>query len=376
MDALRHERHLLSRRSNLTKATTDLQNTIDLLTKARDSIVEEPSSASLTLAKLQGSTKQSLDKLKNTLKEIHEGYGKYQKALDRHVKAVPLPNSTYHELESHRSLVSRAIAIHLLREGQFSVASTFLEEAASELAEAQSNVNLLSLESFRAQFTEMYHILHELRNNRNLMPAIEWAKWNREKLEARGSNLEFDLGKLQFIWLFMSSNSDDSLEGLQSALNYARREFGNFQGRYLREIKQLCGAMAYQSNLEKSPYKHIFYDSTAWDEAATSFVREFCSVLGLSADSPLYLAATAGAIALPTLLKMASIMKEKKTEWTSENELPEGNIGRDTSPSVLSFPFGLRLPGFKGAKYRAEPTDDATLLSRHRARISNRDQQG
>lgn len=169
----------------------------------------------------------------------------------------------------------------------------------------------------------MYHILDELRNERNLLPAIAWAKSNREKLEARGSNLEFELGRLQFIWLFMGGDSeDDSLEGLQNALNYARREFRNFQGRYLREIKQLCGAMAYQSNLEQSPYKHIFYDSSAWDEAARSFTREFCSVLGLSADSPLYLAATAGAIALPTLLKLASIMKEKKTEWTSENELP------------------------------------------------------
>lgn len=168
----------------------------------------------------------------------------------------------------------------------------------------------------------MYYILHELRHERNLLPAIAWAKCNRERLEARGSNLEFELGRLQFIWLFMGGDSDDSLEGLQNALNYARREFRNFQGRYLREIKQLCGAMAYQSNLEESPYKHIFYDSSAWDEVAKSFTREFCSVLGLSADSPLYLAATAGAIALPTLLKMASIMKEKKTEWTSENELP------------------------------------------------------
>lgn len=43
----------------------------------------DPSSASLTLAKLQGPAKQSLDKLKNTLKDIHEGYGKYQKAIDK-----------------------------------------------------------------------------------------------------------------------------------------------------------------------------------------------------------------------------------------------------------------------------------------------------
>lgn len=186
------------------------------------------------------------------------------------------------------------------------------------------DVNSLRSGSLQQHFAEMYHILYELRKERNLLPAIEWAKLNREILEARGSNLEFELGRLQFIWLFMGGDSDDSIIGLQKALHYARREFRGFQGRYLQEIKQLCGAVAYQSNLEQSPYKHIFHDASAWDEVAKSFTREFCSVLGLSADSPLYLATTAGAIALPTLLKMASIMKEKKTEWTSENELPVG----------------------------------------------------
>ncbi|KAK5294429.1 hypothetical protein LTR16_001288, partial [Cryomyces antarcticus] len=71
-----------------------------------------------------------------------------------------------------------------------------------------------------------------------------------------------------------------------------------------------------------SPYAHIFYNGSAWDEVANSFTREFCSLLGLSADSPLYLAATAGAIALPTLLKLENIMKEKRTEWTTRQELP------------------------------------------------------
>jgi len=105
-------------------------------------------------------------------------------------------------------------------------------------------------------------------------------------------------------------------------LEYARRELPAFRGRYLKEIQQLMGAMAFCPNLAQSPYQGIFYNISAWDDVAHSFTREFCSLLGLSADSPLYIAATAGAIALPTLLKLQTIMKAKRTEWTTQNELP------------------------------------------------------
>jgi hypothetical protein len=327
--------------------------------------------------------------------------------------------SDYDALSSHPNLVCRAIAMHLLREGQFSVASTFLAEAAAnppmpvptpgtpnphDAADRPLDIDSLNSESLQQHFTDMYHILHELRNNRNLLPAIAWARAHREALESRGSNLEFDLGRLQFVWLFMGgggsgsgSGSGDQRQGLARALEYARREFGGFQARYLREIKQLCGALAYQPNLEQSPYRHIFHNAAAWDEVARSFTREFCSLLGLSADSPLYIAATAGAIALPTLLKLASIMKEKRTEWTTQDELPVSFLcarafcpllprearepsslypliaGRDPSPSLVSVPLHLRLPGVEGAEHRAESADDVTVRPCHRAGISGKD---
>jgi hypothetical protein len=87
-------------------------------------------------------------------------------------------------------------------------------------------------------------------------------------------------------------------------------------------VQQLMGAMAYWQNVVDSPYRRYFYNDDAWEDVATSFTREFCSLLGLSADSPLYIAATAGAIALPHLLKMQNIMEKTRTEWTTQNELP------------------------------------------------------
>jgi hypothetical protein len=172
----------------------------------------------------------------------------------------------------------------------------------------------------------MYYILSQMKEQRNLLPAIEWSRENREALEARGSNLEFELCRLQFVWLYHGKSDtpvgNHNPGNWSAAMAYAKREFHTFLPRYLREVQQLMGAMAFCPNLQGSPYSAIFNNPSAWDDVAQFFTREFCSLLGLSADSPLYIAATAGAIALPTLLKLQTIMKAKRTEWTSENELP------------------------------------------------------
>jgi hypothetical protein len=235
--------------------------------------------------------------------------------------------------------------MHLLREGQFSVASTFISEASSHPLHPEPTPNTpnpylhqsleqdmangtFNSEKLQQQFAEMYYILRELRDNRNLRPAIEWARERSQALEARGSNLEFELCQLQFICLFIGRDIHGALiqggenDGPLRAWAYARSELSPFQPRYAKEVQQLMGAMAFSPNILDSPYRRYFYNDSAWEEVASSFTREFCSLLGLSADSPLYIAATAGAIALPTLLKLQNIMKEKRTEWTTQDELP------------------------------------------------------
>ncbi len=256
-------------------------------------------------------------------------------------KDKPLPTTDYDALSAHPALINRAVAMHLLREGQFSVASTFLTDATNNPPRMENHfgtpnsypnfedglgIDSLKSEELRRQFANMYHILHELKDGKNILPAIYWAKENSKALETRGSNLEFELGKLQFVWLFTGgSDPHDARNFAQSqqvALQYARNEFSGFQARYLKEIQQLSAAMAFSPNLAQSPYRRIFHNEDAWENLATSFTREFCSLLGLSAESPLYIAATAGAIALPTLVKLQTIMKEKRMEWTTQHELP------------------------------------------------------
>ncbi|KAL8946007.1 MAG: hypothetical protein Q9183_007967, partial [Haloplaca sp. 2 TL-2023] len=99
-------------------------------------------------------------------------------------------------LSSQPNLVNRAIAMHLLREGQFSVASTFLTEATKRssmdattedmtMTGTEQDVGLDSLKSedLRKQFANMYYILHQMKDERNLLPAIEWAREKSEELD-------------------------------------------------------------------------------------------------------------------------------------------------------------------------------------------------
>lgn len=233
-------------------------------------------------------------------------------------------------MAQHSDHINRAITMHLLREGQFEVAQTFIDEAGYDPPGGSGyilngiNHDMDSGKDLRDRFVEMYEILQQFKGN-NLFPAIKWAQANSERLAAKGSSLEFDLSKLQFVWLFKGSSINGMPEGIQNgqagAFEYARQHFARFQWRHLKEVSQLCAAMVYAPNLDASPYKQLFEIDAAFDEVALSFTRDFCSLLGLSAESPLYVAVTAGAISLPRLMKFTGYMKEKRTEWTTENEL-------------------------------------------------------
>jgi hypothetical protein len=245
--------------------------------------------------------------------------------------------------------------MHLLREGQFDVASTFISEANAQPpsfdGEPQKAWEFKS-DSLQRHFAEMYHILHELREEKNLTPAIQWARKNSAILESRGSNLEFELCRLQYVRLFMGGDSPsptaDPMDGTLRAGAYARSHFEPFRQRYDAEIKQLVGAMAFSLNIAESPYAHIFLNTSAWDDVANSFNKEFCSLLGLSADSPLYVAATAGAIALPVLAKVKSKIKANGATWTTDQELPVSSSTLFHRSPIFSTPppFNKR-PNFR-----------------------------
>lgn len=386
----------------LTAAVADVDNLINILQKARDEIADGtysflpstiipvlihlgrltnlPSStastshhtASLTLTRLQNPVKEGFETINRDLQGCDRLQKAYGKVLTKRFPARALP--TEHDaMAQHPDLINRAITWHLLREGQFNVASTFINEA-EQAGHPQDHVHpqppnadldmdaeqdeedehddstipngnsLLridawsdsdrgtkkpALESHQLQekFSTMYSVLSELKQQ-NLVPAIEWAHQNTKELEARGSDLEFELCKRQYIYLVQqledSRNSPGGSSkggGLQAAMAYARTNFPRFAERHAKEIAQLASALVFTTNLSESPYAGLFIPETSFDDIASSFTREFCSLLGLSAESPLYVAATAGAISLPRLMKYVEQITAARASWTTAQEL-------------------------------------------------------
>jgi len=237
--------------------------------------------------------------------------------------------------------------MHLLREGHFDVASTFISEANanppktmgdthqealrtseedlsnSTAWEADFSTEASKSAALQQQFAEMYHILHELRSNQNLTPAIEWARAHSTTLEARGSNLAYDLCKLQYISIFRSTRPN---EGPVAAITYARKTFPLFPPRYATQTHALVAALAFTPDLASSPYASLFSlpsdSNAATNAAAAAFTAEFCALLSLSSASPLFTAVTAGCIALPTMQKLSQIQALRRTTWTTAAELP------------------------------------------------------
>ncbi|KAI1323539.1 CTLH/CRA C-terminal to lish motif domain-containing protein [Xylariaceae sp. FL0255] len=348
--------------SKLSDAVDGVDKLIDVLVSAREGVAaaNDPHTTSLTLTKLQNPISAQFDSINSDLSRAFRNQNAYNKTLVKEVLKGKGSLPTEHDpMESQAALINRAIAMHLLREGQFEVASTFISEAqphsdpsqaaaASQQqqtsyqsgrashrpdtppdamitdADVPSDLTAFQSQALQEKFAGMYSILTSLQHH-DLHPAIAWARTNSPELEARGSNLEFELCKLQFIWLFKGPSvnglPDTPENGVSGALKYGRDNFGRFQQRHLREIQRLSCAIVYASSLSDSPYRSIFDISLAFDEVASSFTREFCSLLGLSAESPLYVAVTAGTLALPNLVKWTGLNKAKNTEWTTRDEL-------------------------------------------------------
>jgi len=338
METVEREHEKIWAASRKAKTIDATQNIIDQLRRAREGIQDDPASAQVTLAKLQAPVKASFDDMTGSLKTTRGGQNNYQKALDKLFRDKPLPSSEIDALTQQSNLINRAVYLHLLREGLFDVASKLQEEASqrAEHQRDQQQANGLDVstdhplgldqglpEDMLHKFQVMHHILDELRSHHNLQPAMDWAEMNSEELQARGSNLGFELCRLQYARLLLEDCQAGvlSLDSRMRAIQYAHTAFQPFQRQYSHEIYQLMGAMAYSSNLDESPYHARLNTTDAWHDVALSFTREFCALLDLSADSPLYIAATAGAIALPPILKVQSIMKTKRAEWTSQGEL-------------------------------------------------------
>lgn len=233
-------------------------------------------------------------------KDVNVGMAKYGKLLDKSFCADIA--KACRDVDWRDQALSHIIASHFYRQGLFDLGDCFVNEAL-EPAGA----------SLKAPFYEMFQILEGMKI-KNLDPALRWARSNRVALLQKGSSLEFELHRLQFLQLL--------LKGLRpEALQYARNNFGPFSIQHMAEIQRLMCCLLWTGRLDMCPYSDLF-SSCLWEDIAQRFTRECCSLLGQSYESPLYVTLAAGSQALPTLLKMATVLTSKKQEWQVLKQLP------------------------------------------------------
>jgi hypothetical protein len=184
-----------------------------------------------------------------------------------------------------------------------------VREAGSESLEA--------IKPQRAQFKQMFAIIQDLKvppvcfilKAQNLDSAIEWSRQNNRQ------GLEFHLHRVAFTTLLLTST-------IPSALAYSKAYLSKFNTTHPSQIARLMCAILYAGRLSTSPYADLA-SSSMWQDVITAFTRDFAACLGHSPDSPLYVANTMGALALPTIIKMSSVMaRGGGIEWTSAGELP------------------------------------------------------
>jgi len=180
----------------------------------------------------------------------------------------------------------------------------------------------------------LHRILADIRHGNKLKgrlhSAIEWARENVDQLDARGSDLLFELCRQQFINIISLGerpNHERTDEHVMEAVmlkayEYANEELQCFSQRYEADVNKLITSIPFITNIDASPYSPLYDNSRAFDDLARYFTREYCALLNLPAESALFTAANAGAIALPTILRVQNIMAKRGATWSTEHELP------------------------------------------------------
>lgn len=180
----------------------------------------------------------------------------------------------------------------------------------------------------------MNHILESLKQ-KDIEPALAWAIAHRDNLEAHNSSLEFKLHQFKFIEILLKGPSSQN-----EAITYARMHFRPFAYRHAKgtiklliykcfiilfvEIQTLMGMILYlQTGVKSSPYQLLF-TTDRWVEIYDTFTRDACLLLGVSVNSPLSICVNAGCIAIPALLNIKQIMKDRQVAgiWNGKDELP------------------------------------------------------
>ncbi|KAF9174014.1 hypothetical protein BGX21_010092 [Mortierella sp. AD011] len=279
-----------------------LDRLIAVINETKEKIRADPSSVATSMAILGKSIKTVSNGISEEYKELQSGLTKYSKAIDKKFTGDMMTTINPHAFDNKEKILRNTVALHFIRQGNFEVGDMF----------AKASLALLSFITAA------------------LISCSTWAMRHRNELEKKSSTLEFKLHSQRYLQLV------EARQQLEAVL-YSRQHFPYFQSRHFHEISRLMTCLAYINN--DSMYQDL-KKSKFWDDIQHMFTRDFCSLIGLSCESPLYVSVTVGTQAMPTMNKMANIMKAKKTEWSQQSELPvEINLTDDTKfHSIFTCP--------------------------------------
>ncbi|KAF5842388.1 CTLH/CRA C-terminal to lish motif domain-containing protein [Dunaliella salina] len=327
-------------------------------------------------AKLDGLLKEST----NQTKELHSGISKLNKALDRFVDDKLDICKAMRDIDMDQATLNKVIAEHFFREGRFEVGDVFAQEAripdVHELKAPYIEMHKI-LEQIRARNLEpalQWAVSHagQLPESSGSIGyrGLGSAGKGSRKGPHPPSAFEFKLHALNFLTALTQ-------QGQEGALAYAKQHFAPFQRTKMKEIMRLMGCLVYlrptssiqggfagsvaaadgceggatamaidddqerpqpehtltngtakqakqplpQFTLAGTPYAELMSPS-AWEDVAQEFVRQACSLMGQAYESPLAVSVAAGALALPPLLKLASVMERNAQDLRSCEQLP------------------------------------------------------
>ncbi|KAJ3224624.1 hypothetical protein HK099_008169 [Clydaea vesicula] len=185
-----------------------------------DKIIEQLKADKNNLKTLKELTSSLID----SQKDLYTVFGKFVKNLEKQKLFKNDLNSQVWDpkaFENKEEVLLQTLATHFIREGRFKSYNKFVQES-----------NLSSKNSLKDSFVDMYQILEAMKE-KNLLPAIEWAKKNKSLLESKGSTLEFDLHRCKFIQLVVDNKS-------QEALSYAREFISPFHNSHPKGDWKIC----------------------------------------------------------------------------------------------------------------------------------------
>lgn len=222
-------------------------------------------------------------------------------------------------------------------------------------------------------FAKLHHITDAIRKA-DLGPALRWADEHRQFLAQRGSLLEYYLHRSHFVRILLSDffplasavvctsgstaigtaqmngamHERPSTRGAHAAIRYVRQHANVFYSPHApaNEVSRLMASTLFLplERLCSSPYADLYISADDAINAASisdtspadvmdtlsrtrqlvdAFSSEYCIMLNMSKDLPLKIVTDiGGGSALAKIAKVRGVMKEKRTEWTTTQELP------------------------------------------------------